>query len=111
MIICIICIKINMTKKFTLHVEQFTMYSNVTKSQIYNVCRLVVIYAVLAQSPFCQDLQTFVWSQNQLKTLNCGAKMTNIMYAPLGNGCLVVSGSFGKCSITIVLSGAICVLM
>ena len=56
----VICIKINMTKKFTLHVEQWQIVHG-SKSQIYNVCRLVVINTVMAQSPFRQNLRTFVW--------------------------------------------------
>ena len=57
--------RINITPhdKIACHVEQFGSIhiQNCSTWQIYDVCCLFVIYAVLAQYRFCRNLRTFVW--------------------------------------------------
>ena len=53
-----------MTNCFTFVMQSNLSWQSCSTWQVYNVCCLVAIYAVLTQHPFRRILRTFVWSKN-----------------------------------------------
>ena len=64
----------SMTNCSTFIMQSTLSWQSCSTWQIYNVCCLFAIYAVLTQHPFRRILRTFVWSKNNPQILSVEKK-------------------------------------